>query len=191
MTMEHRGSFTEEFAFERLKRVFGENLVFKNIDIFDSKKKVGEIDVLVVFAGRAIVLQAKSKKLTIEARKGNDLSLRNDFKKAIQDSYDQAFDCSIFLSDSQYKLFSADGMELKIYRKFEEIYPVCLVSDHYPALTFQSTQFLQQNKSVLITDHRYTPIYDQSLKSGRYCVQFITFKNDKIGQLTYLMKAKV
>lgn len=37
------------------------------------------------------------------------------------------------------------------------------------------------NNSVLITDHRYTPRYDQSKKSGKYCVQFVTFKNDKDG----------
>lgn len=37
------------------------------------------------------------------------------------------------------------------------------------------------NNSVLITDHRYTPRYDQSKKSGKYCVQFVTFKNDKNG----------
>lgn len=37
------------------------------------------------------------------------------------------------------------------------------------------------NDSVLITEHRYTPQYDQSLKCGIYCVQFITFKNDKNG----------
>jgi hypothetical protein len=35
--------------------------------------------------------------------------------------------------------------------------------------------------SVLITSHRYTSIYDQSLISGKYCVQFVTFKNDKNG----------
>ena len=34
------------------------------------------------------------------------------------------------------------------------------------------------NKSVLITEHRYTPKYDQSSTSGVYCVQFMTFKND-------------
>ena len=33
-------------------------------------------------------------------------------------------------------------------------------------------------KSVLITEHRYTPEYDQSATSGIYCVQFMTFKND-------------
>lgn len=37
------------------------------------------------------------------------------------------------------------------------------------------------NKSVLITEHRYTPIYDQSSLSGTYCVQFVGFKNDVDG----------
>jgi len=36
-------------------------------------------------------------------------------------------------------------------------------------------------KSVLITEHRYTPVHDQTLTSGLYCVQFITFKNDPKG----------
>lgn len=35
--------------------------------------------------------------------------------------------------------------------------------------------------SVLITEHRYTPKYDQSKVSGKYCVQFVTFKNDENG----------
>lgn len=38
-----------------------------------------------------------------------------------------------------------------------------------------------ENKSVLITEHRYTPEYDQSEISGIYCVQFVTFKNDLNG----------
>ena len=37
------------------------------------------------------------------------------------------------------------------------------------------------DKSVLITEHRYTPEYDQSESSGIYCVQFMTFKNDANG----------
>ncbi len=37
------------------------------------------------------------------------------------------------------------------------------------------------SRSVLITEHRYTPEYDQSLMSGIYCVQFVGFKNDKDG----------
>jgi hypothetical protein len=34
------------------------------------------------------------------------------------------------------------------------------------------------SKSILITEHRYTPEYDQSLIRGVYNVQFVTFKND-------------
>jgi len=37
------------------------------------------------------------------------------------------------------------------------------------------------DKSVLITEHRYSPEYDQSKDSGKYCVQFVTFKNNKKG----------
>lgn len=37
------------------------------------------------------------------------------------------------------------------------------------------------DKSVLITKHRYTPEYDQTNTSGKYCVQFISFKADQNG----------
>jgi len=37
------------------------------------------------------------------------------------------------------------------------------------------------NSSILITEHRYTPKYDQSAESGIYCVQFVSFKNDQFG----------
>lgn len=37
------------------------------------------------------------------------------------------------------------------------------------------------NNSVLITEHRYTKRYNQSLTSGKYCVQFVTFKNTEDG----------
>lgn len=36
--------------------------------------------------------------------------------------------------------------------------------------------------SVLITEHRFSPEYkNEDKKSGKYCVQFITFRNDKYG----------
>jgi hypothetical protein len=37
------------------------------------------------------------------------------------------------------------------------------------------------NKSILITEHRYSPQYNKEVKSGKYCVQFVTFKNDENG----------
>ncbi len=37
------------------------------------------------------------------------------------------------------------------------------------------------DKSILITEHRYPPKFNRSASSGIYCVQFITFVNDKNG----------
>ena len=72
----HRGSFTKEFSADRLARVFGAHRVFQNVEVKKSKGiTLGEIDVLVIFGNCAIVVQSKSKKLTLAARKGNDLQL--------------------------------------------------------------------------------------------------------------------
>lgn len=38
-----------------------------------------------------------------------------------------------------------------------------------------------KNYSVMITEHRYSPEYDQSGTSGIYCVQFVFFRNDANG----------
>lgn len=35
--------------------------------------------------------------------------------------------------------------------------------------------------SVLLTEHWYTPLYDQALLSGRFCVQFMYFRRDQAG----------
>ena len=142
--MRHRGQFTEEFSEERLALVFGKDKVYANVDIFESKgTKVGEIDVLVIFANRAIVLQAKSKRLTLEARRGNDGQLRDDFKKSIQHSCDQGFACATLLGHTKYKLVDAYSREIAIPMELKEVYVLCVVSDHYQALSFQARQFLK------------------------------------------------
>lgn len=144
MLTKHRGDFTESFVAERLGLVFGRGRVYANIDIQETKAtRVGEIDVLVVWGDRAIVVQAKSKRLTIEARKGNDQVIRDDFKKSIQDAYDQAVQCAQCLGDKRFTLSAADGRKVVLPYELKEIYVFCVVSDHYPALSFQARQFLK------------------------------------------------
>lgn len=36
-------------------------------------------------------------------------------------------------------------------------------------------------RSILLTEHRYSPMYNKEVKSGKYCVQFVTIKNDANG----------
>ncbi len=141
--MRHRGLFTEEFSFERLVHVFGKDRVYSNVDILASDgSKISEIDVLVLFGNRAIVLQAKSKRLTIESRKGNDLQIKDDFKKSVQESCDQAYKCAKSLGDSDYTLKDGHSTKIATPMGLKDVYILCVVSDHYPALSFQTHQFL-------------------------------------------------
>lgn len=140
----HRGRFTEYLAFERLKAIFGEH-THVNVDVWKNKRdKLGEIDCLVLFGDRAIVLQAKSKKLTLEARKGNDQRIKQDFGKAVQEAYDQALLCAKEIAAGSPTLTDAAGNAIVIKHAPRIIYPVCLVSDHYPALAAQARELLSE-----------------------------------------------
>lgn len=179
IAMTNRGDFTEKFSADRLCSIFNQNRVFRNVFILDShKNRAGEIDVLVAFANRAIILQAKSKKLTIDARKGNDQFIKNDFKKSVQDSYDQGLSCAKLLNNRNYLIRDLNGKEIKIEREFKEIYIFCVVSDHYPALSFQARQFLKYEtteiiKPPFIMDVFYLDVIAEMLDSPLYFLSYV------------------
>src|ERR1700677_969609 len=110
----NRGAFTEEIAAKRLSAVFGANRVHRNVLVMRKNAQVTEADVMVLFADRAIVVQCKSKKLTLAARKGNDLQLRDDFKKSVQDACDQAHLCAMSLCDPDLRFVGDDGREISV-----------------------------------------------------------------------------
>lgn len=144
---EHRGRFAETLALRRLEAVFGAGRVLRGVMLHGRKGEIiSEIDTLVVFADRAIILQAKSKRLTLAARRGADLQLRSDFKAAVQDAHDQAMVCAERLLDPTVTLRTAEGDALDLDQPVRHIYPVCLVADHYPALHYQTGQFLKTRK---------------------------------------------
>jgi hypothetical protein len=157
---ENRGRFTEAFAFERLAKVFGTGHVHTNVDVWKSKgSKLGEIDVLLLFGDRAVVLQAKSKRLTLEARKGNDLQIKDDFKKAVQASYNQAYLCAGALAGPNPNLTDAAGQPISLREPVKVIYPVCIVADHYPALAFQARQFLKTQPADKLATPLVTDVF--------------------------------
>jgi hypothetical protein len=54
------------------------------------------------------------------------------------------------LTDDRYRLADPTGAELKFDHGFKEIYVLCVVSDHYPALSFQSRQFLKYEETAVV-----------------------------------------
>lgn len=147
----HRGAFTEQFATRRLAGVFGREHVHTNVNLHRGKDIVGEADVLVIYADRLIIVQAKAKKLTIAARKGNDNQLKADFAAAIQDSYDQGWTCANEILAGGCRLLDDKGMEVALPPSIKEVFLFSLVSEHYPALAFQASQFLKfQTTDVIL-----------------------------------------
>jgi SEC-C motif len=173
----NRGTFTERVVAKRFTDVFGAGHVHKNVSISKNGNRVSEIDILITFADRAVVIQCKSKKLTLEARKGNDLQLKEDFKKAVQDAYDQALLCSKSFGDTNLKFIGEEGNEI-ILPTFREIYPVCVVSDHYPALTVQAAEFLTHETTdaihpPLVTDVFFIDVLTEMLTSPLRLLSYV------------------
>jgi hypothetical protein len=143
---QNRGAFTENFVFSRLSKVFGLDYTYQNVNIYRGSDIYAEADILIVFGDRAIIVQCKSKKLTLEARKGNDLQIKNDFAKAVQDSYDQGYRCATSIADPNFRFLDKNQNNISMLN-IKEIYIICVVSDHYPALLFQVKEFLSSKFS--------------------------------------------
>ena len=111
---EHRGKFVEDTAAEILCTIFGTENVHKNVIVERSAREHGgEIDVLVSFGEFVVVVQAKSKRITLKARAGDTDSLKTDFEGAIQNPYKQALEC-IDLIKAGAKCITEDGNELEL-----------------------------------------------------------------------------
>jgi len=150
---QHRGQFVEDYVYKKMVSVFGTDNVFKNIFIVnDNNETLGEIDVVVSFSDSVIIYQAKSKKLTIEARKGNDNAIQKDFQSSIQDAYDQGVSCAqLIISGAQ--LADQNFKKFNLAAPVSRCYIIPIISEHYPSLSFQVHQYL----TTTITNEIYPP----------------------------------
>lgn len=141
---QNRGEFCENVIADRFSDIFGADNVYKNLIFADAKgKTAGEIDVLVTLEDHALIIQAKSKRLTLAAQKGNDQALKKDFKGAIQHACDQGYDCADLIIDESIKITDGEGNPVQLRRDFKEVGVMCVVSDHYPSLSIQARHLLK------------------------------------------------
>jgi hypothetical protein len=144
---EHRGAFLEETTAHIFRSVFGSNNVHENVAVRDgSKNDAGEIDVLVVYGEFVLVVQAKSKRVTLEARAGDMQSLQKDFEGAIQAPYQQALECAALIG-SGAECVTKSG-EVLILPKLPRLFPVVVLSDPFPASTFLSRHMLKRDQNI-------------------------------------------
>lgn len=176
--LDHRGDFTENLSYRRLQSVFGKANVHKNVNFLKGKKVIGEADVLVIYSDRLIIVQAKSKKLTLAARKGSDGQLKKDFAAAIEKANEQAWECATAIVDGDCILEVDTGHRIELPNSIKEIFPFCVVSDHYPALALQANELLKYQSTdiiqrPLVMDVFLLDVLTEMLSSPLYLLSYL------------------
>lgn len=144
---EHRGAFLERTAAHIFRSVFGPENVYENVNIRQNAKEIaGEVDVLVVYGEFVLVVQAKSKRVTLKARAGDTEALKMDFEGAIQAPYRQALKCAELIRAGA-DCITKDGKVLT-FLSLPRLFPVVILSDPFPASTLLSRTMLERGKNI-------------------------------------------
>jgi hypothetical protein len=147
-SLTNRGHATVSIARDILVNVFGESNVAEQVVIEKQRgQSVTDIDLLAVTGNKAVVIQIKSKKLTSMARTGDEEQLKSDFQGAIQDAYDQGKISRDAILNEKVKFIKSDGSEMSLDDSINDVYIVCVTSDHYPAVMYQTKTFLKKDES--------------------------------------------
>ncbi|PTO54672.1 SEC-C metal-binding domain-containing protein [Vibrio splendidus] len=187
--VKHRGEFTESFAFKRLKNIFGEENVYCNLDIYkNASEKIGEVDILAKFGTKFLIVQAKSKGMTIPARQGKIGLVKDDFVKGVQNAYDQAVECSNALLLEEIIIKDIDGNCIDLGSKPSSCYPICLTSESYPGLLFQCRQYLKHQEEELlkppfVMDVFFLDILTEFLKQPLFLLSYIDRRSGYLNEM--------
>ena len=106
---DNRGDATETITKNLLERIFHKDNVIRNVKIYQKKNICAEIDVLVKYADVALIFQVKSKRLSLNSRKGNKESIAKDFEQAIGKAYEQALASEIKMMEPNSVLINEEG----------------------------------------------------------------------------------
>jgi hypothetical protein len=151
--------------------LFDSNYLTRGVVMYESLKRESKNFHLYIFAfdnkAHTILKKLKLKYVTIISLKQfEDKKLLKIKKTRSKAEYCWTCTPSIILYVlKKYNVYSCTYIDADVFFYKD---PSCLIKE-------------MGSKSVLITKHRYTKKYDSSKRSGIYCVQFITFKNDENG----------
>lgn len=132
----NRGLTAEKIVCSLLTKVFGVNNTYRSVNLLCGRNTVSEIDVLCVCGNYALVVQVKSKQLTMTAKTGDNERFAKDFKLAFQDAYDQGLKCrSALLNKDVNLIHSINGRAINI-EHLKEAYILCVSTDNIAAISF-------------------------------------------------------
>ena len=142
--LKNRGDATEIITRDLLVPVFGPTRVHRGVVVRKGRTDLTDLDVLAVSGNKALIVQCKSKKLTLTARAGHGHTLRRDFMQAVQDAYDQALRGRDALLRGNCTLTDSVGNAVQLPNHVDEVYILCITGDHYPAVITQARFLLNK-----------------------------------------------
>ncbi|MCF6168650.1 SEC-C domain-containing protein [Lutibacter sp.] len=149
IALKNRGDIAEELTANMLETVFEKSNIYQNVLINKTKNETAtDIDVLAIHKERAIIFQIKSKKLTSLSKQGDLESIKDDFKKAVQDTFEQGLKSKSCLLNYENFKFKDDELVGKI-SKIKEYNIVTIVLDDYPGISHQVHILLGKKSNIL------------------------------------------
>ena len=176
---EHRGTFLEKTAARLFCSVFGAEHVFENVTIHRNRRKIaGEADILVVYGEFVIVVQAKSKRITLKARAGDLDALKADFEGAIQAPYYQAYEFAELIQAGA-ECQAKDGKVLTFHGTVR-IFPAVILSDGFPSATLLSWRMLERSERIapVIWDIGALDCVTKILSTPIYLLYYLKCRSD-------------
>lgn len=139
----HIGDITEDITYEYFVSIFGEQNVYRDVDVYPGKNRATDIDVMGIIGNTAIIAQNKSKKMTISALSGNIETIKSDFEKAVIEPFQQGIKVrDIILNEQPYRLKDRSGKLITLPEGIERAYILCVSNEPYPAIMHQMRAFL-------------------------------------------------
>jgi hypothetical protein len=139
-----RGEYLEERAFDLFGGIFHPANIHRKLRYGPDEKD--EVDLLIEFDTKILIVECKSKPLTLPARQGTLNEIHDDFTKAIQRAYDQAKRAKDYITQNKTAEFWTVN-EKRIVVKSEEaseIFLICVTAELFSAFATDLSTILKK-----------------------------------------------
>jgi len=99
-----KGEYTEKQIALYLNKIFPSKCIHRKVH-YSFEGKFPEVDLLIIFDNKILIIEAKSNRLTPSAKFGSELGLKTDLKKIVQEAFEQSSNCKRFLENTENPKF--------------------------------------------------------------------------------------
>ncbi|MFW6130486.1 MAG: NERD domain-containing protein, partial [Atribacterota bacterium] len=117
--------YLEDKSFEYLRKILPGSEIYKNIYYREDNQEY-ETDGIIIYDSNIIIIEAKSGKFSLSAKRGGLKRMKKNIKELIDDSFSQALRTKKYIKESQEPLFKYEdntiALDLKEKNKYKNIY---------------------------------------------------------------------